>query len=265
MKHLHLLLTAALAAMTIVLASCQQNDTLRPSGGGTGRIVLTLSEPEAYVEVATRATATRAEHALENISDYLFTLSGTTAEGEEVTAQPLAIADGEAIIPAGTYTIAVQGNSALATAAVTGLGTPYYTGTSAEADGNATTFTVEAGAVTPVRILLRPANARLTITLTTAFTNKYKNIALTCGTRTLTLLTEDDQPTTTSEVTAYFPTGALTVAATARLGSQVTEIIPLANAIQLAAATANTLNLDIDPVSGTVIPINSGQHSGEFD
>ena len=66
-------------------------------------------------------------------------------------------------------------------------------------------------------------------------------------------------------MTAYFPTGALTVAATARLGSQVTEIIPLANAIQLAAATANTLNLDIDPVSGTVIPINSGQHTGEFD
>lgn len=268
MKHTHPILATILAAMTIVLASCQQNDTQLPDGGGTGRIVLSLSEPEAYVEVVARAsgaTATRAEQTLENISDYLFTVSGITADGDEVAEQPLTIADAEAILPAGTYTINVQGNSTLATAAATGVGTPFYAGSSVDADGATASFTVAAGAVTPVRVLLKPANAQLVIRLTKAFTDKYKDIAFTVGSRTLTLLTEDDMPTTSTEVTAYFPAGALTVAATARLGSQVTEIIPVSNAISLARGTTNTLDLDADPVNGTVIPTVEGQHSGEFD
>ena len=261
MKHLLPHITICMALSAFLLAACQQEDAPLTEVSPKGSIVLSLSEPAAYIDVQTRA-----EQPLTDINDYDFTLSGTTAEGVEVADERLQIASNEAVIEAGTYTISVKGNNSLATQAVTGLGAPFYEGTSVDADGNKATFTVTAGGTTPVRILLKPTNAKLTISLTTAFTSNYRNITFTAGSRTLTLLTDDESvPTSDTEVTAYFPAGSLTVAAIARQGSQVTEIIPIQDAITLDAGTHNALSLSADPVTGIVIPTVSGEHTGEFD
>lgn len=257
LRHTSLCLSLLLLLLTI---SCQQEISPLPQAAEKGRIVLSLSDPAAYIDVQTRA-----EHPLENISDYDFTLSGTTAEGVAVVNQPITLTDGTAVFDAGTYTIAVRGNSTLAAAAVTGLGTPYYEGASVDNTGNATSFTIEPGGLTSVKVLLRPANAKLTINLTTAFTSNYRNVTFTVGSRVVALLTDNTAPTTDTQEIAYFPTGNLTVAATARKGSLVTEIIPVTDAIILASGTNNTITLTANPVTGEIIPIVSGEHSGEFD
>lgn len=251
--------------LLLLLASCQQDFAPLPKAAEKGRIVLSLSDPAAYIDVTTRA-----EHPLENISDYDFTLSGTTAEGVAVVNQPITLIDDVAIFDAGTYTLSVQGNATLEAASRTGLGAPYYSGTSVDNGGQATTFAIIPGGITAVRALLKPANARLTIQFATSFTALYKTATLTSGTREVSLLAladTDPVPTATTEVTAYFPAGTLTytLSATARAGSHVTDIASASTSLSLAAATNTTLTLTANPVSGEIIPIVSGEHSGEFD
>ena len=253
--------TLCLSLLSFLLTvSCQQEATPLPQAAEKGRIVLSISDVEAYIQVETRA-----EDTLENISDYDFTLSGTTAEGVAVADQPLSITDGVAIFDAGTYTISVKGNSTLAAAAVTGLGTPYYEGASVDNTGNATSFTIEPGGMTSVKVLLRPANAKLTINLSTTFSSKYRNITFTVGSRTISLLTETDIPATDTQVISYFPAGDLAVSATARDNSHVTDITPMSNAISLARGTSNVISLSANPVTGEIIPIVTGEHTGAFD
>lgn len=248
----------------LVLTACQQEGT-QPSGAvGKGRIVLDFSTPATYIDVQTRA-----EQPLENISDYDFTLSGTTAEGESVVNLPLIIDGNEAVVDAGTYTINAKGNNTLATAAATGLGTPYYEGTTVDASGNPTPFVVLTGEQTPVKILLRPANAKLTVLLATSFTSKYKTATFRVGSRSVNLLNltdADPVPATDIEVTAYFPAGPLTIVAAARTGSHVTDIADTASGLTLTATHHITLTLTANTVTGEVIPIIGGEdYEGTFD
>lgn len=265
MKHLLPHFAFAMALSSLLLTSCQQEEARFPETSGKGNIVLTLSEPMAYVDVQTRA-----ERPLENISDYDFTLSGTTAEGESVVNLPITVDGTTASIDAGTYTLNVQGNGSLATAAQTGLGAPYYAGTSVDANGQTATFTVNAGGTTAVRALLRPANAKLTIQLATAFTTFYKTATLIVGSRIIPLLVLTDAdavPTTPIEVETYFPAGSLSysLTASARAGSHVTDIAATHATLNLSSGTYNTITLTANPVTGELIPIVSGEHTGTFD
>ena len=255
MKYTLLYLTIVLASLSLMLTGCQNEEAQLANVSGKGRIVLSFSDPAAYLDVTTRA-----EQPLENIEDYDFTLSGETAEGDPVVDQPLAVVNGEAVINAGTYTLNVRGNSALAAAAIAGNGTAYYAGTSVDNAGNTTTFTVSAGQQTSVRVLLKPANAKVTIVLDGTFTTKYSSATLTSGSRVITLSTE-------SNTVAYFPAGPLsyTVNAVARANSFVTEIIPSEKDITLDPGTSNTITLTADPIEGEIIHIADGEHNGEFD
>lgn len=255
MKHTLLYLTLILTSLSLILTGCQNEEAQLSEVSGKGRIVLSFSDPEAYVEVTTRA-----EHVLENIEDYDFTLSGETAEGEPVVDQPLTVVNGEAIIDAGTYTLNVRGNSVLAAAAIAGNGTAYYAGTSVDNAGNTTTFNVSAGEQTSVRVLLKPANAKVTIVLDGTFTAKYSSATLTSGSRVIILSTE-------SNTVTYFPAGSLsyTINAVAKANSFVTEIIPSESGLTLAPGTSNTITLTADPIEGEIIHIDEGAHNGEFD
>ncbi|MBP3823754.1 MAG: DUF4493 domain-containing protein [Bacteroidaceae bacterium] len=253
--------------LLLLLASCQQDFAPLPQAEEKGRIVLSFSDVEAYVDITTRS-----EHPLENLSDYVFTLSGTTAEGASVVEQTISITDDYAVFDAGTYTLHVQGNSTLATASTTGLGSPYYEGSSVDNSGNATTFTIVPGGLTTVKVLLKPANAQLTVRLATSFTDLYKTASLTAGSRTINLisLADDNTPATATDITAYLnipESGSLnyTLSADARSSSHVTDIADVPGSINLTAATHTTLTLTADPVSGELIPIIEGEHSGEFD
>lgn len=255
-------------AILLLLLSCQSEDAPLSPTVSKGRIALTFSDVAAYVDVETRA-----EHPLENVGDYDFTISGTTAEDVTITDQPLSITSGEAVIDAGTYTLHVQGNSTLQTASTNGLGTPYYAGTSVDASGNTTTFTVTAGGLTSVRVLLRPANAKLTIHLDKSFTDLYKSATLSTGSRAITLIGQadtDTPPATATDIVAYFDVPAsgtlsYTLAAYARSGTKVTDIGATENTIPLAAATHTTLSLSANTLTGEIIPTVTGDHTGEFD
>jgi len=265
MKHLLPHFAIAMALSTLLLTSCQQEEARFPETSGKGNIVLTFSEAVAYVDVQTRA-----EQPLENLSDYDFTLSGTTAEGETVVNRPITVDGTTASIDAGTYTLNVQGNSTLAAASQTGLGAPYYAGTSVDANGQAATFTVNAGGTTEVRALLKPVNAKLTIQLATSFTAFYKTATLTVGSRVIPLLAltdADAAPTNPTVVDTYFPASTLsyTLTASARAGSHVTDIAATHASVNLAAGTHNTITLSANPVTGELIPVVSGEHTGTFD
>lgn len=263
----HTILCLSLLSL-LLTTSCQQEVAPLPQAAEKGRIVLSFSEVEAYVDMTTRA-----EHPLENLSDYVFTLSGTTAEGASVVEQTISITDDYAVFDAGTYTLHVKGNSTLAAASTTGLGTPYYEGSSVDNSGNTTTFTIVTGGLTTVKVLLKPVNAKLTVRLTTSFTDLYKTASLTAGSRTINLisLADDNIPATDTDITAYLTppeSGSLnyTLSADARSSSHVTDIADVPGSINLTAATHTTLTLTADPVTGQIIPIIGGEdYEGTFD
>jgi hypothetical protein len=247
--------------LTLLLSGCLNEDTQpqKEEQSVMGPIVLNLSGIEVFTDEGTRAAQT-----LDDYTGYVFTLNGTAVESGTVTNQVITLdGTGSAIIEAGTYTLTA---SNLATSQ-TGNGCPYYNGTSAE-------FTLSVGGTQSVSIgseehPLTPQNVKLTIvydddgddTARDTFAELYGSGTFTVGTRTVNL--------TSGSTVAYFPVGAGTVnytlAAPALSGSHVTDITAATGSISVEAGKAYTLTLKADPVSGELIPVVSGTHTGKFD
>lgn len=237
----------ALLALLPLLSGCLNEDTQpQPEQSVTGRIVLNLSDIEVYTDAETRAT-------LEDFTGYVFTLNGTAVESGTVTNQKITFDGDVAIVEAGRYTLTASNLGA----SQEGNGCPYYEGTSDE-------FNLGVGGTQPVSIAMgAPKNARLTIVQETeTFSAKYENATLSIGGRTFNL-----SPEATGTI-AYLPAGtsvSYTVSAAAKRGSHVTDITSATGTIDLTAGCYHTLTLRANPVTGELIPIVSGSHTGEFD
>ena len=256
-------LTVALLALLLMVTGCQQEDIqFAGEQDAQGRIVLSLSDIEVYVDAQTRSTQT-----LSDFTDYVFTLTGTTAEnvdidGQEVEFESSTDINGDPIavgyFDAGTYTLTVSNR----TAAGNGYSAPYWEGTSARfsfAVGGSASVSIDMG---------RPKNAKAVVDSTSnaVFSAKYEHVRLTLsdGTHSTTIAKAG---TTGCSTEAYFPAGSVgyTLTARAKSGSHVTDIVGATGTIAVEAGKAYTLTLSANPVTGELIPIVSGSHTGEFD
>ncbi len=238
---LHFLMLAFIA----MFYGCQQEDLspVTPTEE-MGCIVLSIGGNDIYVDAETRATLT-------DFTGYKFYLlpGGDESQKQEITMMPT----GTTLVgyaAAGTYDLLAENLEA----STTGLGMPYYSGQSAE-------FTLNPGTTANIAIALgAPKNSRVTFTLNNSFTALYGAPTLTIGTRTVTFASNE------TSKTVYFPAGATnyTISAAALAGSHVTDL-SVPGSMTLEAAKAYTINLTADPVSGTIIPIAAGTHTGEFD
>ena len=242
---IHCLAIATLASMNM---ACRQDDENLP-GEGKGTIVLSLGDAQLFSELETRA-----EVAVNDISHYTFTLSGTTLSGAVVTDQPLVLDDeGKAEVNAGTYILSANN----ADYANTDYGHPLYNGTSAA-------FTINVNESKTVAIALgKPKNARITLAIDDSFTALY-------GTPSLTISDGERSLTLTTDIECYFnipASGALayTVSAPALAGSHATDIASATGYVDILSGYNTTIRLKANPVSGIIIPVVEGEYAGTFD
>ena len=272
----------------LLIVNCTNDTDLRPSSTEAeaetmGRIVLTLGGDDLFLELETRATAT-----LTDITGYVFTLNGTTAEGEAVTNREVTLTrigstnTFMGVVEAGTYCLTADNYSYAATE----NGKPYYSGTSDD-------FTIAAATTVPVSIALgTPKNAAVTYLLDDSFTTLYNNptIDIKDGNNTLATLTAP-APNATSLTNAvychvastpatqtlYAPSGtpisrSLTYSVTARAisgatsGTYVTDVVGATGTITIASGRHSVITLTANSVTGEVIPIIGGEdYEGTFD
>lgn len=241
--------TAYAFALVIMMAlvGCQQNPDVLPSDG-KGTLILALTDAQLYTE-------TRAEVAVADISNYVFTLNGTTISGAPVNNLLVTFDNGgTAQVAAGTYTLSAT-NEAYANS---DYGHPYYSGTSAS-------FTIDVNDSQTVAIALgKPKNARLTMAVDDSFSALYENPVLTLsdGTRSVTLMSSD--------VECYFiiPASAAlayTITADALPGSHVTDMTSATGYVEIQAGYNTTVRLKANPATGIIIPVVEGSHTGTFD
>ncbi len=258
-----------LAFLTLLLSGCLNEDTQpQPEQSVTGRIVLNIADVEAYTD----AGITRTVQTLPSseYSKYTYTLTGTSLIDNQPVSKTGILSElmGNANmeVEAGTYTLTVRGGATLKTASETGNGDSYYEGTSVDGNGDQATFDIHVGSTTTVNVLLKPANAKLTIVYDVdedadkdTFAELYGNGTFTVGTRTINL--------TSASTEAYFPVGTLnyTLAVAALAGSHVTDITGATGSITVEAGLAYTLTLCADPITGVVMIDFKGTHTGEFD
>lgn len=239
-----------LLSLLLAATGCQQDDMrLQGEHGGKGRIVLALSDIQVFTDdVVTRTT-------LDDYSGFVFTLNGTTVDGWTVRDSVITFTDNAAFIEAGTYSLSAQNLEA----SQTGSGCAYYSGATAE------DFTLTVGGTTAVSISLgAPQNAKLTIAYSDAFAAKYQNVRMT--------LTRDERSVDLGSAdgcqpAACFPAGSVSyvLSATAKSGSYVSDISAVAGSLTLAAGKHSTVTLTLNAVTGEIIPLVEGTHSGEFD
>lgn len=243
--HPHTLLILAWLAIGQLCTGCSAEDIAGEAPSEMGVLCLQMSSGEDFVQVETRAVQT-----LTDFTGYTFTLSN---------GQELSFNDGEAIIPAGTYTLSATNTDAV------GGG---YTG--ALYSGSSEEFTITAGGTTPVTIALgTPKNAKVTINLSDdfkqsaeddAYTYEISNFALGGKTLNLTSNTQD----------FFFPVpegGELTyiLTAAAKQGSHVQDITDAKGTVTIAPGTHTTLTLDVNPITGYIKIDGGGEHSGVFE
>lgn len=251
MKHKSLYVILALTALFIC---CQQEELGLEKTKGMGRVVLSNSDIEVYTsDVQTRAI-------LDNYSGFVFTLNGTTVEGWTVRDSVITFTNNEAVIEAGTYHLSANNDAASAPA--NGKGCANYSGQSSQ-------FSLTIGGTANVTIgnaehPLTPQNARVTLSLTSAFSTKYNNVrmTLTAGGRSVDL-----GNATGCETEAFFPAGSVsyTLAAAAITDSHVTDIFYDSGSITLTKGHHTVVSLTANPVTGEIIPIIEGSYSGFFD
>ena len=190
-----------------------------------------------------------------DLSNYVFTISGTTISGATVTNQPLDVNDGIAQVNAGTYTITADNRDE----ANKDYGRPWYNGASES-------FTINVNETKPVSIALgKPKNARLMMAIDPSFSNLYENPVLTLsdGTRSIILNSTD--------VECYFiipASGALayTITANALAGSHATDMPQTQGYVDIQAGYNTTITLKASGPEGIIIPVVNGEpHTGEFD
>jgi len=231
------ILTSLLAIVSCSSDELAKNET-------QGRIRLSLSCVEAYMQ-------TRAVQEVNDISDFVFTLVGTTIENDAVNEVVSFDAAQTALVPAGTYTLTANNS----VASQTGEGTPYYQGTSSS-------FTIAKGGTQDVSIALgKPQNAKLTMLIDASFEEFYgqPTLVLSDGIRSVTMTTAN---------AAYFPADATvtyTLTADAKAGSKVTDIKNATGTIAITSSCHTTITLKASPVTGFIISVADGMHTGEFD
>ena len=237
--------------LLFTVISCRQEDTLTQieERNVKGRIVLSLSDIEVFTsDAGTRAT-------LDDYSGFVFSLNGTTVEGETVRDRVITFTDNAAIIDAGTYSLSANNDAA----SVTGKGCANYSGTTTE------DFTLTVGGSTTVSISMgAPKNARVTLEQAESFSTRYTDVRvkLTVGGRSIDL-----GNATGCEAEAFFPAGTIdyTITAEARSGSHVTDISSASGTVTLTAGKHHVISLTASPVTGEIITLIEGTHTGEFD
>ncbi len=237
--------------LLFTVISCRQEDTLTQieERNVKGRIVLSLSD----IEVFTSDAETRA--ALDDYSGFVFSLNGTTVEGETVRDRVITFTDNAAIIDAGTYSLSANNDAA----SVTGNGCANYSGTTTE------DFTLAIGGSTLVSISMgAPKNARVTLEQAESFSTRYTDVRVTlkAGSRSIDL-----GNATGCEAEAFFPAGTIdyTITAAAKQGSHVTDISSASGTVTLTAGKHHVISLTASPVTGEIITLIEGTHTGEFD
>lgn len=159
MKQIPILI---LLLMTVLAVGCQdvsQSDSGMPSG--QGKVVFSLSGGYgAFAEATTRANPP--------VSNLTFTISGTTAAGEEVVSLPLVVTTEEsssfAYVEAGTYTITATYSPSTARE---GNGEICYQGSTA--------FSVVTGGTTSVSLTMRPSNVKVSVVLDASLNPFYQS------------------------------------------------------------------------------------------
>lgn len=234
----------ALLTLVLMVTGCQQEDIqLSGEQNVKGRIVLSLSDIEIYVDAQTRTTQT-----LNDFSGYTFTLNGVGVESGNISQEITFDANGTAIIEAGTYTLMASNRYDPITGSDKAYTAPYWEGTSSQ-------FTLSAGTTEPVSIIMgKPQNAKVSIVQNTSFSTLYQSVTLTQNGHSVTFPTDDD---------VYFLPGSVTLSATAKLGSHVTDMTSVS--ITLERGTHHTITLSANSVTGEIIPVVSGTHTGTFD
>ena len=243
--------TLIVTCLSWVFFSCQSEKLSPDTSDAKGRILFSMPTAEPFIEDGTRAT-----QLLTDLKGYTFTLSGEDTEGHRIYGI-ITFEDNSCIIPAGTYTLTADNDSA----AVSGLGAPYYYGTSAEfrleAGGTETVPTIEMG---------KPKNTRINLTLDDTFKKLYdlKSLTLSDGSRTISLdsinlkgymMVPENKPLT------------YTIKATAKRGSHVTDLPAegLTKTLTVTAGYAYPIHLTAQAIKDMMIGIGNGSHGGEFD
>lgn len=240
--HPHTLLILAWLAIGQLCTGCSAEDIAGEAPSEMGVLCLQMSSGEDFVQVETREVQTLTD----DFTGYTFKLND----------EPISFTDGEAIIPAGTYTLSATNANADADAVDGGYGGPLYEGS--------TEFTLNAGEQKNVVLNLgSPKNAKVTIELSEGFTKLYTldELTLTDGTRTIT----------PNEQVAYFPatnantTLSYTLVANANEGSHVQDITGAKGTVTIAPGKHTTLTLDVNPIDGYIRIDGGGEHGGVFE
>lgn len=227
----------------LMVTGCRQED-IRPQkeSDGMGRIVLSLSNSDVYLDIGTRV-----ETNLVDFTGYVFTL---IKDGEE-SGKTIDFEDGTYILEAGIYKLKVDNWD------ISGKGTmaPYYSKTSEP-------FEVKAGEMTPVEIKLgKPKNAMVTVEVDQTFQDRYILEKFSLDGREV----KDD-----ISGPLYFAVpegGKLSYALSAKAKSEkhITDITSAGGSIEIASGYHTTLTLKATPVSGELIPVIDGDYDSEFD
>ena len=235
--HPHTLLILAWLAIGQLCTGCSAEDIAGEAPSEMGVLCLQMSSGEDFVNVETRA-----EQPLTDFTGYTFTLNN----------EPISFTDGKAIIPAGTYTLSATN----ADAVNGGYGGPLYSGSEE--------FTLSAGEQKEVTLNLgNPKNAKVTIALSTEFSELYTLSSLTLKEG------EKGHTITTAEQVVYFPatntTLNYTLTAYAKQGTHVQDITGATGTITIAPGTHTTLTLDVNPITGYIKIEGGGEYNGEFE
>ena len=241
--------TLIVTCLSWVFFSCQSEKLSPDTSYAKGRILFSMPTAEPFIEEGTRATLT-------DLTGYTFTLSGKDTEGKTIN-EDIKFKDNSCIIPAGTYTLTADNM----TAAVPGLGAPYYYGTSdefsLEAGGTVTVPTIEMG---------KPKNTRIDLTLGESFTDLYDHQSLTLSddSRTISLDASNRQG---YMMVPKNNTLTYTIRAKAKKGSHVTDLPAegLTKTLTVKAGYAYPIKLTAQAIKDMMIGIGEGSHNGEFD
>lgn len=245
----------AILASTIiasVISSCQNVEP--ESAMQQGQVILSCSDIAAYIDGGTRAAT------LTDLDGYTFTLDGTDSEGKSVSYQIAFQKDGDtysSIIPAGQYTITADNTQA----AQSGLGCPYYQGTSAE-------FTLTPGGSVSVSISMgKPRNSQITLSQDPSFTALYDLIGVEIHDETSRNITLNAQTTTGYVMVPSSKQITYTIKAQAKQGSHVSDLPTsgLSKTITIQSGHSYTISLTAQSISDMMIGIGDGEHGGEFD
>ena len=240
--HPHTLLILAWLAIGQLCTGCSAEDIAGEAPSEMGVLCLQMSSDQDFVKVETREVQT-----LKDFTGYTFTLSN---------GQGLSFNEGEAIIPAGTYTLSATN----ADAVDGGYGGPLYSGSSDE-------FTVTAGGTTQVTLSLgAPQNAKVTIELSSEFTELYTFSSLTLKEGEEG---EEGHTLTPDKQVAYFPatntTLSYTLVANANKNSHVQDITGATGTVTIAPGKHTTLTLVVNPIDPNLVTIDTGTpYNGEF-